>query len=106
MAGAKTASKNSRPSSSAPKHAQTLGDTRLIIPCNAGKNAYVRDVVSGKNPNLATASDAFVEALRVNAAAGHGDKLRGELERLTREYPAHGWQDTLARVEQAGALAA
>lgn len=106
MAGAKTASKNSRPSSSAPKHAQTLGDTRLIIPCNAGKNAYVRDVASGKNPNLATASEAFVEALRVNTAAGHGEKLRDELERLSREHPDHGWDATLARAEQAGALSA
>ena len=49
-----------------------LGEFKYVIPLNGGKNAYVRNLTNGKTNHLRTDSDAFVEEIRVLAAAGHG----------------------------------
>lgn len=83
-----------------------LGEIKYLIPLNRGKNAYVRNVSSGQTPNLKTDSEAFVEQIRTLAAAGHGNKIRAELEALAAESPDHGWDATLKRLEDAEALVA
>ncbi len=81
-----------------------LGEYKYLIPLNGGRNAYVRNITTGRTPNLRTDSDAFVEEIRTLAAAGHGAKIRAELESFTREHPDHGWDATLARLDEAGAF--
>lgn len=82
-----------------------LGSARLLIPLNGGRNAYVRSV-DGKNPNLATSSDAFAARIGEIAAAGFGAQLREEFDALEAAHPGHGWAATKARMEESGALAA
>ena len=81
-----------------------LGEVKYVIPLNGGKNAYVRNITTGRTPNLKTNSDAFVEEIRTLAAAGHGAKIKAELEVLATEAPGHGWDDTLKRLVEAEAL--
>jgi hypothetical protein len=83
-----------------------LGEVKYVIPLNGGRNAYVRNITTGRTPNLKTGSEAFVEEIRLLAAAGHGAKIRAELEQLAAEQPSHGWDATLKRLEQAEALPA
>ena len=59
-----------------------LGEFKYLIPLNEGKHAYVRNLTNGKTTHLSTASDAFVEEIRMLAAAGHGTKIRAELADL------------------------
>ena len=102
MAGAK--SKNSRTvASPGQQKAQLIGDSKLIISCNAGKNAYVYVLVTGTTPHMATDSDAFVEAVRSNSAEGYAAKQRAELEVLAAANTT--WAATLTRLDAAGALA-
>jgi len=42
--------------------------------------------------------------VRQLATAGHGAKLRAELEQLDVELPGEGWDVTLKRLDEAGAL--
>jgi hypothetical protein len=79
-----------------------LGEFKYVIPLNAGKNAYVRNLTNGKTNHLRTDSDAFVEEIRVLAAAGHGAKLRAEFAALAEAFPAHGWDVTEKRLVDAG----
>jgi hypothetical protein len=81
-----------------------LGEVKYVIPLNGGKNAYVRNITTGRTPNLRTNSDAFVEEIRALAAAGHGAKIKAELEALATELPDHGWDATLKRLVEAEAL--
>jgi hypothetical protein len=83
-----------------------LGEVKYVIPLNGGRNAYVRNITTGQTPNLKTNSDAFVEEIRLLAAAGHGSKIRAELEQLAAEQPSHGWDVTLKRLVDAEALSA
>jgi hypothetical protein len=83
-----------------------LGEVKYVIPLNAGRNAYVRNITTGQTPNLRTDSDAFVEEIRTLSAAGHGSKIRVELEGLAAALPEHGWDATLKRLEAAEALGA
>lgn len=82
MAGAKTANKNTRASSSSKVRATSYGDTRFIIPCGGGVAAYVFSPTTGKNPNLRTDSSEFVDAIKATAEAGYADKLRAEFDAL------------------------
>jgi hypothetical protein len=82
-----------------------LGEVKYVIPLNHGRNAYVRNITTGRTPNLRTDSEAFVEEIRMLAAAGHGAKIRAELERLAAELPDDGWDVTLKRLVDAEALA-
>ena len=75
-----------------------------MIPLNAGRNAYIRNITTGQTPNLRTDSEAFVEEIRSLAGAGHGAKIRAELEQLAADLPEHGWDATLKRLIDAEAL--
>lgn len=83
-----------------------LGEVKYLIPLNRGRNAYVRNISTGQSPNLKTDSEDFVELIRALAAAGHGNKIRAEIEALAAESPDHGWDATLKRLEDAEALGA
>ena len=93
-------------SASAAGRPQAIGAQKLFIPCNAGRNAYVYDVATGKNPNLAVGSPQFVAAVAKNVEAGHGAKVREELIALAERFPADGWDATLANLEAEGVLPA
>ena len=81
-----------------------LGEYKYLIPLNKGKHAYVRNLTTGKTVHLATNSDAFVEEIKTLAGAGHGDKIRGELDAFADSYPEHGWAETQKRLVDAGAF--
>ena len=75
-----------------------LGEFKYLIPLNSGKHAYVRNLTNGKTAHLRTDSDAFVEEIRVLAAAGHGAKIRAELDALAAAHPGDGWDATEKRL--------
>lgn len=106
MAGkqSKTARASVRAGSGSSAVPQTLGEVRYLIPLNHGKNVYVRNIVAGKTRNLRTDSEAFAEEIRGLAEAGHGAKIRAELEAFTTNYPGDGWEITLKRLLEVGAL--
>ncbi len=79
-----------------------LGEYKYLIPLANGRFAYVRNLTNGKTNHLRTDSDAFVEEIRVLAAAGHGAKIRAELEALNAAHPQHGWDATEKRLVDAG----
>ncbi len=79
-----------------------LGEFKYLIPLADGRFAYVRNLTNGKTQRLKTDSDAFVEEIRVLAAAGHGTKVRAELEALDAANPQHGWSATEKRLADAG----
>ncbi len=79
-----------------------LGEHKFVIPLNSGKNAYVRNLTNGKTNHLRTDSDAFIEEIRVLAAAGHGSKIRAELVALAAAHPSDGWDKTEKRLADAG----
>jgi hypothetical protein len=79
-----------------------LGEFKYVIPLNGGKHAYVRNLTNGKTSRLRTDSEAFVEEIRILAAAGHGAKIRVEFGALAAAHPAHGWDDTEKRLVDAG----
>ena len=79
-----------------------LGEYKYLIPLANGRFAYVRNLTNGKTAHLRTDSDAFVEEIRVLAAAGHGPKIRAELESLDASFPNDGWGNTEKRLADAG----
>jgi hypothetical protein len=79
-----------------------LGEFKYVIPLNHGKHAYVRNLTNGKTVHLRIASDAFVEEIRVLAGAGHGAKVRAELNSLAATYPGDGWDAAEKRLVEAG----
>jgi len=79
-----------------------LGEYKYLIPLANGRFAYVRNLTNGKTAHLKTDSDAFVEEIRVLAAAGHAVKIRAELVSLATAFPAHGWDLTEKRLVDAG----
>ncbi|MEU4623145.1 hypothetical protein AB0G04_24625 [Actinoplanes sp. NPDC023801] len=79
-----------------------LGEYKYLIPLANGRFAYVRNLTNGKTQHLRTDSDAFVEEIRVLAAAGHGAKIRTELNSLHNTNPEHGWNETEKRLVDAG----
>ncbi len=79
-----------------------LGEFKYLIPLNNGKHAYVRNLTNGKTAHLRTDSDAFIEEIRVLAAAGHGAKIRSELSALSTSFPNDGWDATEKRLVDAG----
>jgi hypothetical protein len=101
MAGPKkNHSRNSAASRPAP-----ASSVPLIIPCNGGRNAYVRSAVTGSNPNLSVGSAAFNLAIAENMNAGNADKIRDELLALDAAHPGHNWAGTLADLRAAGVIA-
>ena len=79
-----------------------LGEFKYVIPLNKGKHAYVRNLTNGKTVHLSTTSNAFIEEIRVLAAAGHGAKIRAELNALHTTSPADGWDAAEKRLVDAG----
>jgi hypothetical protein len=79
-----------------------LGEYKYLIPLANGRFAYVRNLTNGKTAHLKTDSDAFVEEIRVLAAAGHGAKIRTELTALDTAHPQDGWASTEQRLVDAG----
>jgi hypothetical protein len=79
-----------------------LGEHKYLIPLANGRFAYVRNLTNGKTAHHKTDSDAFVEEVRVLAAAGHGAKIRAELNTLDETYPNDGWNATEKRLVDAG----
>jgi hypothetical protein len=83
-----------------------LGEFKYFIPLNKGKHVYVRNLTNGKTVHHSTTSDAFAEEIRVLAAAGHGTKIRTELQALAAASPADGWDSTEQRLVDAGVFEA
>ncbi|MFF5082462.1 hypothetical protein ACFY36_35910 [Actinoplanes sp. NPDC000266] len=79
-----------------------LGEYKYLIPLANGRFAYVRNLTNGKTAHLKTDSEAFVEEIRLLAAAGHGAKIRAELEALGTAHPQDGWDATEKRLVEAG----
>ncbi len=79
-----------------------LGEFKYLIPLNSGKHAYVRNLMTGKTQRLRTDSEGFVEEVRQLTAAGHGPKIRSELDTLHTVHPDHGWDVTAKRLVDAG----
>lgn len=83
-----------------------LGEFKYLIPLNSGKHAYVRNLISGKTAHLRTDSEAFIEEIRALASAGHGAKIRAEINNLAAAHPGHGWDATEKRLVEAGVFEA
>ena len=79
-----------------------LGEHKYLIPLNGGKHVYIRNLTNGRTVHLPTASDRFVEEIRVLAGAGHAVKIRAELDALNAAFPEHGWDATAKRLIEAG----
>ena len=98
----KTARASVRAGQSSGGALSVLGEYKYLIPLASGRFAYVRNLTNGKTAHLKTDSDAFVEEIRILAAAGHGAKIRAELESLDSTYPNDGWGTTEKRLVDAG----
>lgn len=81
-----------------------LGEYKYLIPLNQGKHVYIRNLTTGKTVHLATDSEAFTSEIKTLAEAGHGDKIKVELDAFAEQYPSHGWADTTKRLVDAGAF--
>ena len=79
-----------------------LGEFKYLIPLAEGRFAYVRNLTNGKTTHMSTSSDAFVEEIRVLAGAGHGPKVRAEIQALNEAHPSDGWDATEKRLVEAG----
>ncbi len=98
----KTARASVRAGQSTSGALSVLGEYKYLIPLASGRFAYVRNLTNGKTAHLKTNSDAFVEEIRVLTAAGHGAKIRAELNALDAAHPNDGWADTEKRLVDAG----
>jgi hypothetical protein len=98
----KTARASVRAGQSAGGALSVLGEFKYLIPLAHGRYAYVRNLTNGKTAHHKTDSDAFVEEIRVIAAAGHGAKIRSEIEALNEQFPNDGWKSTEKRLADAG----
>lgn len=79
-----------------------LGEFKYLIPLANGKYAYVRNITTGKTVHCATDSDKFVTEIKQLVEAGHGGKIRSELDALNANHPTHGWDVTTKRLVEAG----
>ena len=106
MAQSKTARASVRAGQAAGGGAlSVLGEFKYLIPLNGGKTVYVRNLLTGKTLRVRTDSDRLVEEVKALNEAGHGAKIRAELDVLAAAYPEHGWDTTAKRLVEAGALA-
>ena len=83
-----------------------LGEYKYLIPLAHGRFAYVRNLTNGRTNHLRTDSDAFVEEIRVLAAAGHAAKIRSEIAVLDETFPNDGWAAVDKRLVDAGVFEA
>jgi hypothetical protein len=98
----KTARASVRAGQSSGGALSVLGEYKYLIPLANGRFAYVRNLTNGTTNHLKTDSEAFIETIRVLAAAGHGAKIRSELGTLNETYPGDGWDATEKRLVDAG----
>ena len=98
MAGTKTAAKNSRASSKSANSLANNTEIPFILSCNGGHNAYVRHPVTAHNPNLATNSQAFTDAICAIRGAGNGAKVQAELVALATAGHPGAWPSVLERL--------
>ncbi|CAM3211934.1 hypothetical protein [Stackebrandtia soli] len=81
-----------------------LGEFKYLIPLNNGKHAYIRNLTTGKTVHCATDSERFDTEIKVLAEAGHGEKIRAELDQFAETFPDQAWADTTKRLVDAGAF--
>lgn len=105
MAQSKTARASVRAGQSSGGAQSVLGEYKYLIPLNGGRNVYVRNLLNGRTLRLSTDSDRLVEEIKSLNEAGHGVKIRAELDNLQATFPDHGWDTTTKRLVDAGALA-
>ena len=79
-----------------------LGEFKYLIPLANGKLRLRAEPDQRQDHHLRTDSDAFVEEIRVLAAAGHGAKIRAEIDGLAAAHPSDGWDATEKRLVDAG----
>ena len=73
-------------------------DAPRIVPLGGGTHAYVLDPRDGKTRRFKVASDEFFGMLATLDEAGHGDRMRRDLNELANRYPQSGWSQAVARV--------
>ncbi len=83
-----------------------LGEYKYLIPLANGRFAYVRNLTNGRTNHMRTDSDAFVEEIRILAAAGHSAKIRSEIAVLNETFPNDGWDAVDKRLVEAGVFEA
>jgi hypothetical protein len=78
-------------------------DAPRIVPLGGGTHAYILDPRDGKTRRFKVASDEFFGMLTTLDEAGHGDRMRRDLNELAVRYPASGWSQAVARVDASAA---
>jgi len=73
-------------------------DAPRIVPLGGGTHAYVLDPRDGKTRRFKVASDEFFGMLTTLDEAGHGDRMRRDLNELANRYPQSGWSQAVTRV--------
>jgi len=73
-------------------------DAPRIVPLGGGTHAYILDPRDGKTRRFKVASDEFFGMLTTLDEAGHGDRMRRDLNDLAGRYPESGWSQAVARV--------
>ena len=74
-------------------------DAPRIVPLGGGTHAYILDPRDGKTRRFKVASDDFFGMLATLDEAGHGDRMRRDLNELANRYPASGWSQAIARID-------
>ncbi|MGA8114058.1 MAG: hypothetical protein WCA46_10390 [Actinocatenispora sp.] len=105
MAQSKTARASVRAGQGTGSALSVLGEYKYLIPLNGGKNVYVRNLLTAKTIRVKTDSERFVSEVKELADAGHGVKVRAELDSLNDTFPDHGWDVATKRLVDAGVFA-
>ena len=74
-------------------------DAPRIVPLGGGTHAYILDPRDGKTRRFKVASDEFFGMLATLEEAGHGDRMRRDLNELANRYPQSGWSQAIARID-------
>jgi hypothetical protein len=74
-------------------------DAPRIVPLGGGTHAYVLDPRDGKTRRFKVSSDEFFGMLTTLEEAGHGDRMRRDLNELATRYPTSGWSQAIARID-------
>ncbi len=74
-------------------------DAPRIVPLGGGTHAYVLDPRDGKTRRFKVASEEFFGMLTTLGEAGHGDRMRRDLNELANRYPTSGWSQAIARID-------
>jgi hypothetical protein len=74
-------------------------DAPRIVPLGGGTHAYILDPRDGKTRRFKVSSDEFFGMLTTLQEAGHGDRMRRDLNELANRYPASGWSQAIVRID-------